>query len=225
MENQLLKRHWWKYISIALLLYTIIGGFLLPVPRLDIVNESIRNTYFHIPMWFGMMLIFLASLVYSIKYLRDGQIKHDLIASETAYVGLWFGAFGLLTGMMWGKFTWGSWWPNDVKIHTSAVTLLIYAAYFILRGGMDDADKRAKVSSVYNIFAFSMMIPLLFVIPRMVDSLHPGNGGNPAFGSYDLDSTMRMVFYPAIIGWTLLGFWMASLRIRLQLLVNKKLGI
>ena len=62
------------------------------------------------------------------------------------------------------------------------------------------------------------MIPLIFILPRMVDSLHPGNGGNPAFSNYDLDSRMRLVFYPAVIGWILLGFWISSLLIRVQLI-------
>jgi heme exporter protein C len=66
------------------------------------------------------------------------------------------------------------------------------------------------------------LIPLLFILPRLTDSLHPGNGGNPGFGAYDLDNRMRLVFYPAVIGWTLLGFWMASLRTRILTLQQKE---
>ena len=76
---------------------------------------------------------------------------------------------------------------------------------------------------MYNIFAFVLMIVFIWVLPRMVDSVHPGNGGNNTFITYDLDSQMRMVFYPAIIGWTLLGVWIASLRLRLRLLERKRL--
>ena len=93
-----------------------------------------------------------------------------------------------------------------------------YFAYAILRGGLKDEEKRAKISAVYNIFAFALIVPLLWVLPRMVDSLHPGNGGNPAFKKYDLDSDMRMVFYPAILGWILLSFWIATLKIRTSLI-------
>jgi heme exporter protein C len=98
----------------------------------------------------------------------------------------------------------------------TAIALLIYFAYFILRGVFEDPDKRARISAVYNIFAFVALIPLIYVIPRLTDSLHPGAGGNPAFGSQDLDNTMRLVFYPAIIGWTLIGFWMANLLYRME---------
>jgi heme exporter protein C len=103
----------------------------------------------------------------------------------------------------------------------TAIALLIYLAYFVLRSSFDDYEKRARIAAVYNIFAFAALIPLIFVIPRMTDSLHPGNGGNPAMGGEDLDNTMRMVFYPAIIGWTLMGVWMAQIVFRIQNLKEK----
>jgi heme exporter protein C len=96
------------------------------------------------------------------------------------------------------------------------VALLIYLAYFVLRSSFDDLDKRARVSAIYNIFAFATLIPLLYIVPRMFDSLHPGMGGNPAFSKLDLDNTMRMVFYPAILGWMLLGIWIADVASRVE---------
>ena len=78
---------------------------------------------------------------------------------------------------------------------------------------------------MYNIFAFSSLIPLLYIVPRMFASLHPGATGNPAFGSQDLDNTMRMVFYPSIIGFSLLGFWIAELRIRYRRLEDKAMDL
>jgi heme exporter protein C len=120
--------------------------------------------------------------------------------------------------MVWAKFTWGAWWTNDPKLNGTAITILIYLAYFVLRNSMDDARKRARISAVYNIFAFVMMIVFIGILPRMTDSLHPGNGGNPGFNSYDLDNGLRMVFYPAVIGWILVGTWIASLRYRLKAL-------
>ncbi|MEZ4722348.1 MAG: ABC transporter permease, partial [Flavobacteriales bacterium] len=95
---------------------------------------------------------------------------------------------------------------------------LAYLAYVVLRNSITDEIMRAKVSAVYNIFAFVMMVIFVFILPRMTDSLHPGNGGNPAFSGYDLDSTMRMVFYPATIGWILLGLWISEVRYRMEVL-------
>lgn len=105
-----------------------------------------------------------------------------------------FGILGLLTGMVWAKYTWGAWWVNDVQLNGVAGTMLVYAAYFLLRGSMDDEQKRARISAVYNIFAFAMMVVFIIILPRMTDSLHPGKGGNPGFSSYDLDHRLRSKF-------------------------------
>lgn len=188
------------------------GAFRFPFR--NILAETIRNTYFHVPLWFGMILLFLASAVQSVRYLASGRPGLDMSGTSLVSVGILYGILGLITGAIWAKFTWGAFWSWDVKQNMSAICLLIYAAYFVLRQSVPDQDRRARVSAVYNIFAFIAMIPLLFVIPRMTESLHPGNGGNPALGGDDLDNTMRIIFYPAIIGWTLIGVWMAQLQYR-----------
>lgn len=206
----------WKSLAVALVFYTLIFGFLGEVPRLPILNETIRNLYFHVTMWFGMMIILLISLIYSIKLLSTNNQKFDIIAAETANTGILFGTIGIVTGMIWAKFTWGVFWISDPKLNGAAITLLIYLAYLVLRNSIDDPSKKSRISAVYNIFSFVMLTVFLIILPRMTDSLHPGNGGNPGFNNYDLDSKMRLVFYPAIVGWTLIGIWIASLRIRLR---------
>jgi len=216
------RNWWWKIVCIVLLGYTVVGGLLMPVPRLDILNETIRNLYFHVPMWFTMLVLYGCAFVYSIKYLRSNDLKDDLYAVQLTNTGIFFSILGMATGMEWAQFTWGAAWSNDPKQLGTAMSMLIYFAYLILRSGIKDEEKRAKISAVYNVFAFAMMIPLIFILPRMVDSLHPGNGGNPAFKQYDLDSNMRMVFYPAVAGWIGLGLWIASLKIRTALLNHEE---
>ncbi|MBL7864018.1 MAG: cytochrome c biogenesis protein CcsA [Cyclobacteriaceae bacterium] len=210
-----MKNSWWKILSVVLLIYTVIGGLLLEVPRLVIIHESIRALYFHVPMWFGMVFLFLVSVGYSIAYLRNHQQRFDTIASTFAHAGLVFGILGIITGMIWANYTWGSPWHGDPKQNGAAISTLIYLAYFILRGSLDNPEQRARLSAVYSIFAFAAMIPLIFIIPRMTSSMHPGSGGNPGFNMYDLDSRMRPVFYPAVVGWMLLGTWIASVRLRI----------
>jgi heme exporter protein C len=166
------------------------------------------------------MALMISSLVYSVKYLRNGQIQDDVYAVEFANVAIVFGILGFITGSIWGNYTWGDPLPKDPKIIAVEVGLLIYSAYFVLRGSFEDEQKKARLSAVYNIFAFASFMPLVWILPRLTDSLHPGNGGNPAFGKYDMDSNMRMVFYPAILAWILIGVWIASLRIRIKLLNN-----
>lgn len=183
-------------------------------PYRNVIYESIRNTYFHVPMWFALMFMFIASVYYSIMYLRKPDPELDRRAVAFTETGLLFGMLGLTTGMLWAHYAWGAAWSNDIKQLMTAVALLVYLAYFILRASFDEPEKGARLAAVYNIFAFSSLIPLLYIVPRMFASLHPGATGNPAFGSEDLDNTMRLVFYPAIIGFTLLGVWMAQVRFR-----------
>lgn len=215
-------KNWWKILAVVLVFYTIIAGFLVEVPALPILHETIRNLYFHVTMWFSMIIICMVSWIYSIKYLSSANPEHDIIASEAASTGVLFGAIGICTGMIWANFTWGAPWVNDPKLNGAAVTMLIYLAYFVLRNSMDEEQKRARVSAIYNIFAYIMLIVFLYVLPRLTDSLHPGNGGNPTFSELDIDNNMRMVFYPAIIGWTLMGVWFMTLRIRIRKLSYKK---
>ncbi len=211
-----LKKHGLKIACMILLVYTVWQGFLGQVPRQAILNETVRNLYFHVTMWFSMIFLLGTSVVHSIRYLRKGNLENDLISNAYVETGLVFASLGLITGSIWAKFTWGDWWTNDPKLNSVAIGMLIYLAYGLVRSSMPDEQQRARISNVYNIFAFVIFMILIWILPRMTDSLHPGNGGNPGFSKYDLDSNMRMVFYPAIIAWTLLGFWIANLRIRLK---------
>jgi len=219
-----MKKHWWKLLSILLLLYTLVMGFLGPIPGLNILEQSIRNLYFHVPMWFSMMFMMLMSMIYSIRYLHRQKVEDDVKAHSYAIVGFVFGLLGIITGSIWARVTWGAWWVfQEVKLNGAAAALLVYAAYFILRGSFEDEEKRARYGAVYSIFAFVMYMVLINVIPRITNSsLHPGNGGNPGFNSYDLDSDLRMVFYPAVIGWVLLSVWMTTLLVRIKQVFRKK---
>ena len=204
-----------------MVLYTIFAGFLLPVPKLVILNETIRSLYFHVPIWFAMLFLMGVSVYQSIQYLGNNQLKNDITAVQAAHVGMVLSVIGILTGMMWAKYTWGTWWTTDTKLNGVAITFLIYMAYFVLRNSIEDEQKKARISSIYNVFAFVMMIVFVMILPRMNASLHPGNGGNPAFGKFDLDNTMRMVFYPACIAWILIGIWLMQLRVRIAKLKRK----
>lgn len=217
-----MKKVWWKLATVGLLLYVFTAGLLIEAPRLPILNETVRNLFFHVPMWFSMMIIFTVSMVYAVKYLNSGSVQHDIQSSSFAYTGMLLGLLGFATGMVWAKFTWGDWWVNDPKINGAAITLFVYLAYSVLRGSFTDDQQRARISAVYNIFAFAVMIPLIVILPRVTDSLHPGNGGNPGFSTYDSDDQLKVVFYPAVIGWTLLGVWIATLRARIKKIEEKQ---
>lgn len=185
-------------------------------PFQPIIFESIRNLMYHVPMWFTMFLIMLISFVASIRYLMKPDMEYDLRAVTAVRVGMLFAVLGLITGSIWARFTWGAWWVNDPQLNGALVTFLIYAGYLVLRAGIDDDQKQARVAAVFNIFAYVILFILLMILPRFTEGLHPGKGGNPGFNSYDLDSSLRMVFYPAVLGWMLLGYWIYHLRLRMN---------
>lgn len=226
-----MNKKWWKIVCVVLLVYTVIGGLLMPVPALSQLQETIRNLYFHVCMWFAMMILFGVSVVHSIQYLNTGNIKKDISSRAYASTGVVFGLLGYATGAIWASYTWAD--PNnpayasfgsivrEPKLIGAAIALLIYFAYFVLRSSIPDLDQRARVSAVYNIFAFAMLFPSIWIIPRILPSLHPGKEGNPALNFNDIDARMRMVFYPAVIGWTLLGVWITTLKIRISFLQEK----
>lgn len=204
----------WKYFVLAWITAVISAAFLVNIPRIAVLEETARNLIFHVPMWFTMFASFAAGMVYSIRYLWSENLNDDLKAESASAIGVVFGLCGLFTGMVWARFTWGAWWTfAEPKMNLSAIALLIYIAYFILRSSFDDEQLRARLSAVYNIFAASTIPFLLYVIPRQLPSLHPGADGNPAFSEFTAIE-LRIVFYPAILGFFALAYWMTNLRYR-----------
>ena len=228
-----MTKWWWKILCIFLLAYAIIAGLLIKIPSLPVLGETIRNLFYHVGMWMAMMVLFLCSVFHSVKYLRSNNLKYDIAARSYAAVGILFGVLGYATGAIWMSYTWAD--PNnpafdsfgaiarEPKLIGAAVALLIYFAYLILRDSIQDIDKKARISAVYNIFAFAMLFPTIWIVPRILPSLHPGQEGNPALNYKDLDSTMRLVYYPAVTGWILLGVWIATLKIRIGLIKEKEI--
>lgn len=215
--------NWWKITGFILVLYSIVQGLFGAIPNLPILENSIRNLFFHVPMWFTMIALLLFSFIKSIQTLNNKNsfnLTFDAEAAIFANTAMLFGVAGLLTGMVWAKNTWGAYWTPDPKLNAAAVAMLLYAAYFVLRSSIVDEEKRARISAVFNIFCFPIFVVLVFILPRLTDSLHPGNGGNPGFNSYDLDSRLRMVFYPAVLGWIFIGFWIADIGKRMKKLSN-----
>lgn len=202
----------------------ILAAFLLDIPRINILEQTARNLYFHVPLWFALMAAFFVSAWQSARYLSTENIDYDVRASQAAIVGMGFGVLGLITGMVWARFTWyvgtNKWWNNDPKQVMAAVQLMIYGAYFVLRSSFDNERKRARVAAVYNLFAATTVPFLLYVLPRQFQSLHPGADGNPAFDKITAP-VMRLVFYPAIIGFIAIFWWIYSQRVRLTLIERK----
>lgn len=224
----------YKSLALLLLAYAIVYGLLRPLPDIGgNIEQTSRNLFFHVPMWFCMGLMAALSLVWSLQYLRkdSGQslaastADLDRRASEAAKLAAFFGCLGLLTGMIWARGTWGellpatdptAYWSWDPKQTGALIAVLAYGAYFLLRNSIESPRMRARVAAVYNLFAAAALFPLTVLVPRALGGLHPGADGSPVFNSADISNDYRIIFYPAIVGWLLLACWLLELRVRME---------
>lgn len=206
------------WMTLVLLGAFSFGGAWLNIPKLAMLEHTARNLYFHVPMWFTMMALTALSAVHAIQCLRTNSSVSDIRSRTAALIAVIFGLLGLATGSVWAHYTWyegtNIWWNFDPKQSMAAVQVLIYCAYFALRSALDDPRKRARIAAVYNIFAFVTVPFLLYVLPRQLESLHPGAEGNPAFSEIT-DPIMRVVFYPAVLGFIGVGWLLYTQRVRL----------
>lgn len=223
LENPTARRVY-KALCLLLLGYALIAGLSLRLPDIGI-GQSARNLFYHVPMWFSMYLLMGLSLWWSLRYLLSSRLDFDRKARAAALVGVLFGCLGLVTGMLWSRVTWGealpgtdpaAYWVWDPKQTGALAAVLLYLAYFVLRSAVERARPRAKLAAVYNLFAAAALVPLSLIIPRMLGGLHPGAAGDTdLFPKGDVTDAYQRVFYPAILGWMLLGLWLLELRVRL----------
>lgn len=212
-----------RYLENTRIIDDVQGGF----PNRVVLNESIRNLLYHVPMWFSMMFLMAVSMFYAIKYLRSNQLEDDWKSLAFLHVGVLNGILGCITGSIWARVTWQSWWPvDDPKLNGVAIGMFMYFAYLLLRSNIKDDFQKARISSVYNILVFPIFMALIAIMPKLADnSLHPGTGGTVGFNKYDLDNTLRMFFYPAILGWIFIFSYIAILRFRIEKINQKQLEL
>lgn len=199
--------------------------FVFPyVPKLE---QRIRNLVFHVPMsWVGT-LAFALSMAYSISYLRKRRWMDDIKATGAALIGLVLCILATTTGMVWAKYDWGSYWSGDPRQISILVLMIIYFAYFLFRSSIDQEEKRARLSAVYSVFSFLTVVPLVFIIPRQFESLHPGAKGDGTTGPVIdtkagmLDSELALSFYMSLCGFIIIFFWLFSLYVRYKKLSYK----
>ncbi len=207
---------WMTFVIMASL---SVGGIWLNIPNVEMLEHTARNLYFHVPMWFTMMAMTALSAFYAFRYLQTRNPMSDIRSRNAALIALVFGISGLMTGIIWARYTWyegtNIWWNFDPKQSMAAVQILIYGAYFALRGTLDDPQKEARIAAVYNLFAFVTVPFLLYVLPRQLESLHPGSEGNPAFSEIT-DPIMRIVFYASVVGFIALSWIFYTQRVRLS---------
>ena len=200
-------------------------------PYIPDLMQRIRNLNFHVPMAWVSMIAFTVSLVFSIQYLRKRDMIYDIKAQSAAFLGLIFAIMATVTGMIWAKFNWGSYWNNDPRQVTIVAQIIIYLAYFALRESVDEENKKARLAAVYSAFAYISVPFLMIIIPRLFASLHPGGKDDGTTGpvldpqSGMLDSALALSFYVAISAFIIIFFWLLSLNIRYRIIKRKVEGL
>lgn len=203
---------WWKFLLGIYMVLIILGAFLY-APIAKGLGETTRILFFHVPCAWIATLAFLVSAVYSIRYLRSQDMLMDLKASSAAQIGLIFTILATVTGSIWANEIWHSYWNWDPRESSIFILLLIYAAYFALRSAIEEKQQKARLAAVYSIIAFVTVPFLIFVVPRLVESLHPDPLINTQ-GKMEMDSKMATVFFGSFVGFTALFFWMLHLKIQ-----------
>jgi heme exporter protein C len=189
------------------------------LPIIPGLEDKARIIFFHVPTAWLSVLAFLSALFYGIRYLRKKDHLDDIRSASAAGIGLMFCLLATVTGAIWAKFSWGTYWNWDPRQTSIFVLLLIYGAYFALRSAVENEEKRAALSAVYAIIAGVTMPFFMFIMPRIISSLHPEPLIN-AQGKVHMNTTMLMVFLASLAGFTGLYYWIWSLQVRAQRLLS-----
>lgn len=218
-----------KIASIVLVTCVLIAGIAIPLvpqpqnwlefPIIPGLEEKARNIFFHVPIAWTSVLAFLVSLFYGIVYLRTKDFDNDIKSVSSAGLGFLFCLLATVTGSIWAKFNWGSFWNWDPRETSIVILLLIYGAYFALRSALDFDEIRARLSAVYAIVAGLTVPFFIFIMPRIVGGLHPGAKGDVAgstpVAQLHMPTNMKFVFFAGLIGFSLLFVWLLNVRIRI----------
>ena len=191
----------------------MIFGFLW-APLVPGLGPTTRVLYFHIPAAWITVVALGWSMLHSVLYLRNRRMEHDDHASAAAELGLQFCVVATVSGAMWAKAVWHSYWNWDPRETSIFFLLLIYGAYLALRSSIESEERRARLSAVYSAAAFVTVPFLIFVVPRLYFTLHPDTVINTT-GKIDMDPRIRIGFFGMLIGVTGLFFWILNLKVRL----------
>ena len=208
------KKSVWRWALGLWMLVVIWAAFFYAPAARGFKGESARIVFFHVPQAWVAVLAFCVNLIASLRYLRGRDLIDDARAATAARLGLIFSVLATVTGSLFARVMWGSFWNWDPREVSIAILLLVYAAYFALREAIPDDERRASLSASYAVLAFVTMPFLIFVVPRIYWSLHPDTIINTR-GSLDMESRMFQTLMGSLAGFTGLFFWLYSLDVRL----------
>ncbi len=200
---------------------TVMVFFYAPLEA--VMGNVQRVFYFHVAhAWVGM-LGFLVAAAMGVAYLRTGNPKWDVVEVAAVEISLVFFFVAIVTGSIWARPAWNTWWTWDPRLTTASIVELLYVAYMMLRSGMDDPDRRARFGAVYVILAF-LSVPLTFISIRLLRTIHPvviGGGGGDAQGGFDMTPKMLQTFLFSLFTFSVYFVDLLWHRIRLGNLMQK----
>lgn len=242
-----MKKIWslaYKILGVGLVGFALTYGLFVKMPYNPIWGQSSRNLFYHVPMWFSEIVLMTVSVVWSVILLRklDPERKDadrpdalttgmlDGRARVAAEIGVLLNIVGLITGILWSRVTWGenladsdfsAWWVWDPIQVCALVSLLIYLGYFLLRSSFSEPEQRGRIAAVYNIFAYATLIPLFFIVPKMLPGLHPTAEQGTMIFQKKYDGNSYIIMLISIFGFSFLGLWMWEVRSRLAIVSEK----
>jgi heme exporter protein C len=210
-------------VASAVLLVVATGLVFLYAPRERQMGDVQRIFYFHVPSaWVGF-LAFFVTLIAGLAYLRTGKRAWEVVGLSSVEIGLLFTVMTIVSGSIWARPAWNTWWTWDPRLTTYTIMALIYVAYLMLRQGLEDPERRARFAAVYGIVGF-VSVPITFFSIRWWRTIHPviiGSGSPTAQGGFDMTPPMRLVFFFALFTFTVLYFCLLAHRVRLERLAER----
>lgn len=196
---------------------------LIYAPTEAVMGQVQRVFYFHVATaWVGM-LGFIAAGVAGIIFLRSHNLKWDVVEVAAVEISLVFFFIAIVLGSIWARPVWNTWWTWDPRLTTAAITELIYLAYFMLRQGIEDPDRRARFGAVYTLVG-AVSVPITFMAIRLFRTIHPVVIGTPsaaAQGGFNMTADMRLAFFFSLFAFTVIFIDLFWNRIRLGQLQEK----
>jgi heme exporter protein C len=206
---------------IALLSATAMVFFYAPIER--VMGAVQKVFYFHVAAGWVGMLSFLFAAVAGIIYLVKKSKFWDLVGVAAVEIGIVFILINIITGSIWARPIWNTWWTWDPRLTTATIMELVYIAYLMLRQGIDDPERRARFGAVYAIVGF-LSVPLTFFSIRIFRTIHPVviAGSDPtAVGTFDMTPAMFQTLMVGIVVFSILFVDLVWHRIRLGQLANQ----
>jgi heme exporter protein C len=211
------------YAALVLFGLALLMDFFYVGPE-KVQGEAQRIFYVHLGSFMGSFLAFGGAVVAGIAYLRTRHPKWDTLGLSSVEIGLGFSAITIVTGMAWARPIWNTWWTWDPRLTSVAIMWLAYAAYMMLRNGIEDPERRRRFAAVYGIVAFTSLIYTIIIIRVRPDTIHPvvaGPSQADPTGSFDVTSRIRDTLFFNLFTFSVITLVLVWHRIRLENLAER----